>query len=151
MKDLPFSIYSFTDPETGEVLYVGSSFQPKVRAGQHRSTKPRLRHAKFRIIRVVQSPTDVDRIEAQVIASYKKRGQCPLNSARLLNAYMKPRWGGHSRRNFSRKAPAPVNLRMKIMETDLERFQSIAGDASYADTLLKLMNKWEGKTSAPIV
>lgn len=146
MKVNCFSIYEFSDPDTGEILYVGSTIEPVARERAHRCTKPRLRKAKFRIIRVIPENGPVDRIEHQIIAAYKKRGQCCLNSSRCLNGYMR-KDRTHARRAFSIRRPKQI-LTISTTPEAYQRFLSMSGGHSYGRALERLLDLWERKTSA---
>lgn len=83
-------VYGFLDPSSGEILYVGSTKNLKVRISAHRSTKPFLKDCYVVVFRInPQAP--LLKVEAQIIESYKKRGQCRLNDERYHHAQLKPR------------------------------------------------------------
>lgn len=145
MKINYFSIYEFSDPDTGEILYVGSTIEPVNRERAHRCTKPRLRKAKFRIIRVIPEGGPVDRIEHQIIAAYKRRGQCCLNSARCLKGYLR-QGRTNCRRAFSLRKPKQL-LTISASPEAYQRFLTMSGGHSYGKALERLLDLWERKTS----
>src|SRR5882672_6908081 len=70
-------IYRFDEPETGRCLYVGKTRNLKARRTHHRSNSPFGRG----VLVPIREAQDCDalRIEAQVIQSYKRRGQAEYN------------------------------------------------------------------------
>ncbi len=76
-------IYAFTDSITGKILYVGQTGNPSSRKvmhlnhGLHKAelNKP---NVIYRMLRETNG-ADVSRIEVQVIAALRRRGECRLN------------------------------------------------------------------------
>lgn len=64
-------IYIYTIIQGGEVVYVGSTTNPKARLQQHRKRFPR---AVMKIIRAVSTIAQSNRIEGQVTRAYFRKG-----------------------------------------------------------------------------
>jgi hypothetical protein len=76
-----YFIYAFLS-EGGEILYVGQTGDISIREKTLRKSHERLRSARFKILRKVSFERRLH-VEAQIIHSLAKRGQCVLNKRKL--------------------------------------------------------------------
>jgi hypothetical protein len=88
-------LYGFYDDASREFLYVGQTLEPYYRRKQHvhgRFAKPELLSptVRYTILRETTA-VHVSRIEAQIIRSLQRRGQCRLNRSRGSARIRSPR------------------------------------------------------------